>query len=70
MSILELLSKIEATYISNMPNIREMEAIAITIGRSVEYRHGFYRRWLRWICFCDCEYVLTFNDNDMRNYTT
>lgn len=70
MGLLELLKKIEDTYINNLPNINDMEALAITIGCSVEYKHNFYQRWCRWVFFYDCEYVLIRNDNDMRNYTS
>ena len=69
MSLLELLKRMEDAYIGNLPNINEMKALAIKIGCSVEYKHGFWYRWYRWVCFNDCEYVLTHNDNDMRNYT-
>ena len=70
MEPLELISKIEATYINNLPDIKGMERLAITIGCSVEYKHGFCERWWRWICFNDCEYVLNRNYDDMRGYTS
>lgn len=70
MGLLELLKKIEKTYIWNMPDLKYMEKYAITIGCSIEYKHGFCQRWYNWICFNDCEYVLNRNDNDMRNYTS
>ena len=64
-----LLSKIKNAYINNRPDIKAMEALAITIGCSVEYRYGFCARWYAWACFNDCEYVLIRNQNDKRNYT-
>ena len=70
MGLLELLKKIEETYIWNMPDLKYMEKYAITIGCSIEYKHGFCQRWYNWILFNDCEYVLNRNDNDMRNYTS
>ena len=69
MGLLELLSKIEATYINNLPDIKGMENLAITIGCTVEYKHGFCARWWHWLCFNDCEYVLNRNNDDTRNYT-
>lgn len=69
MNLLELITKIKDTYRNNLPKIDEMERLVITIGCSVEYRHGFCARWLAWLCFNDCEYVLTRNKDDMRNYT-
>ena len=70
MGLLELLKKIEDAYILNAPNIETMREFAYTAGYDVEYRYGFCRRWWNWICFYDCEYVLTHNDKYMRNYTS
>lgn len=70
MGLLELLSKIEKTYIWNMPDLEYMEKHAITIGCSIEYKYGFCKRWYNWLIFNDCEYVLNRNNDDMRNYTS
>lgn len=69
MGLLELLSKIEATYINNLPDIKGIERLAITIGCSAKYKHGFCARWWNWLRFNDCEYILNRNDDDMGNYT-
>ena len=45
MGPLELLKKIEDTYILNAPNIETMREFAYTAGYDVEYRYGFCRRW-------------------------
>ena len=66
---MDLLTKIKNTYINNLPDLNGMEYLAITIGCSVEYKYGFCARWLAWLCLEDCEYILTRNHNDMRNYT-
>lgn len=68
MGLLELLKKIEDTYINNLPNITGMKRLCEGMGWDAEYRYGFWRRWYNWICFNDCEYVLT--HNDMRGYTS
>jgi len=70
MGLLELLKKIEDTYINNLPNIEEMKRLCSGMGWDVEYRDGFCQRWYNWLLFNDCEYVLNINDNDMRNYTS
>jgi len=70
MNLLELITKIENTYINNLPSIKEMERLAITIGCSVKYKLSFFARWKAWIYFRDCEYVLTHNVDDERNYTS
>ena len=69
-NIMDLLTKIINAYIANVPNIKEIEGLAITIGMSAEYELKFWARWYAWLCFHDCQYVLTSNKDDMRNYTS
>lgn len=69
MGLLELLTKIEDTYINNLPNIKSIRKYVQGTGWIVEYAHGFCGRWWAWLCFNDCEYILTRNNDDMRNYT-
>lgn len=66
---MELIGAILNTYKNNKPNIKEMERLAITIGCSAEYKHDVFQRWFRWLFLHDCKYVLTRNEDDMRNYT-
>ena len=70
MTFLDLMGGIGQGYINNLPNIKDMERLAITIGCSVEYKHGFCVRWQRWVRYYDCEYTLTRNYDDMRGYTS
>ena len=70
MGLLELLKKIEDTYINNLPNITGMKRLCAGMGWDANYRYGFFRRWYNWILFFDCEYVLNRRHNDMRNYTS
>ena len=71
MGLLELLKKIEDTYINNLPNIAEMKRLCEGMGWDPEYRYGFCKRWWNWICFNDCKYILLgSNHDDMRGYTS
>jgi hypothetical protein len=69
MNLFDIISGIEQGYISQRPNLKEMQAIVAGVGWTAEYKYGFCARWYRWVCFYDCEYVLTRNYDDMRNYT-
>ena len=69
MTILEIISGIEQGYINQRPNIKEMRSAVTSYGWTAEYKYGFWARWARWVRYYDCEYVLTHNYNDMRNYT-
>ena len=65
-----MLVKIINSYINNLPNIKDMHNKVIGLGWTVEYEYTFLGRWLRWICFYDCTYVLNRKRDDMRNYTS
>ena len=69
MTICEIISGIEQGYINQRPNIKETKKRVAGWGWTAEYKHSFWARWWRWVCYYDCEYVLTHNHNDMRNYT-
>jgi len=70
MNLYRIIGKVKQGYINQRPNIKEMRALTVGLGWTVEYQYTFMGRYLRWLCFYDCEYVLTRNDNDMRGYTS
>lgn len=70
MTILEIIYGIEQGYINQRPNIKEMRETVAGTGWTAKYKYGFCARWLRWVCYYDCEYVLDRNYDDMRGYTS
>lgn len=64
-----MISGIEQGYINQRPCLKEIKKITNGYGWNVSYKYGFWARWWRWVKYYDCEYELTVNYDDSRNYT-
>lgn len=70
MTLFDFISGIKQGYINQKPNLKEMKRMIDGYGWNVKYKHSFSKRWWWWIKYHDCDYELTANYDDSRNFTS